>query len=94
MLLHVLLRHEQSLNHTKIQEIKGHLNSWLTLSSECCSESWSECSSRVQKVVLTQAQKLKYIIKNMQVTCDMNKCPVKYICMDQSRNKGIYKINV
>jgi len=28
MLLHVLLRHEQSLNHTKIQEIKGHLNSW------------------------------------------------------------------
>jgi len=30
----------------------------------------------------------------MQSTHDMNKCPVKYIDMDQSRNKGIYKINV
>jgi len=28
MLLNVLLRQEQGLNHTKIQEIKGHLNSW------------------------------------------------------------------
>jgi len=27
----------------------------------------------------------------MQGTCDMNKCPRKYICMDQSNNKGIYK---
>jgi hypothetical protein len=34
------------------------------------------------------------IIKNMQGTHDMNKCPVKYIDMDQSSNKGIYKINV
>jgi len=30
----------------------------------------------------------------MQVTRDMNKCSVKYIEMDQSKNKGIYKINV
>jgi len=26
----------------------------------------------------------------MQVTCDMDKCSGKYICMDQSSNKGIY----
>jgi len=24
----------------------------------------------------------------------MNKCPIKYIDMDQSSNKGIYKVNV
>ena len=30
----------------------------------------------------------------MQGTRDMNKCPGKYTCMDQSSNKGIYKINV
>jgi len=30
----------------------------------------------------------------MQGTRDMNKCPVKYIGMDQSSNKGIYKVNV
>jgi len=30
----------------------------------------------------------------MQDICDMNKCIVKYICMDQSSNKDIYKINV
>jgi len=30
----------------------------------------------------------------MQGTLDMNKCPVKYIGMDQSSNNGIYKINV
>jgi hypothetical protein len=29
----------------------------------------------------------------MQDICDMNKCPGKYICMDQSSNKDIYKIN-
>jgi len=34
------------------------------------------------------------VIKNMQVTRDMNKCPINYIDMDQSRNKCIYKINV
>jgi len=27
----------------------------------------------------------------IQGTCDMNMCPGKYICMDQSSNKGIYK---
>ncbi|RHN79442.1 hypothetical protein MtrunA17_Chr1g0177381 [Medicago truncatula] len=27
----------------------------------------------------------------MQGTCDMGICPGKYICMDQSSNKGIYK---
>ena len=30
----------------------------------------------------------------MQVTCDMNKCPEKYVCVDESGNKGIYKVNV
>ena len=30
----------------------------------------------------------------MQGKRDMNKCPVKYIDMDQSNNKDIYKINV
>jgi len=54
----------------------------------------SECSSRVQKVVLIQAHKFKNIMKIMQGTRDMNKCPVKYIGMDQSNNKDIYKINV
>jgi len=34
------------------------------------------------------------IIQNMQDTRDMNKCSVKYIGIDQSSNKGIYKINV
>jgi len=47
-----------------------------------------------KKVVLIQTQKLKNIIKYMQGTRDMNKCPEKYICMDQSSNKGIYNINV
>jgi len=32
--------------------------------------------------------------QDMQDTRDMNKCPVKYIEMDQSSNKDIYKINV
>jgi len=27
----------------------------------------------------------------IQGTCDMDMCPGKYICMDQSSNKGIYK---
>ena len=27
----------------------------------------------------------------MQDTCDMDICPGKYMCMDQSSNKGIYK---
>jgi len=30
------------------------------------------------------------LINVMQVTCDMDKCSGKYICMDQSSNKGIY----
>jgi hypothetical protein len=30
-------------------------------------------------------------IKIMQTTRDMNKCQGKYICMNQSSNKGIYK---
>jgi len=34
------------------------------------------------------------IIKNMQGTSDMNKCLVKYIDLDQSKNKGIYMIKV
>ena len=50
----------------------------------------SEFRKLVQKVVLIQTQNLK----NMQGKRDMNKCPVKYIDMDQSNNKDIYKINV
>jgi len=34
------------------------------------------------------------LIKIMQGTRDMNKCPGKYICMYQSSNKGIYKVCV
>ena len=41
-----------------------------------------------------QAQKFMSIIKNMQGTRDINKCQVKYIDMEQSSNKDIYKINV
>jgi len=29
----------------------------------------------------------------MQGTRDMNNYPEKYICMNQSSNKGIYKVN-
>ena len=47
-----------------------------------------------QKVAPIQIKNLKNIIKDMQIICDMNKCPKKYVCMDQSSNEGIYKVNV
>jgi len=38
-----------------------------------------------------QTHKFKNIIKNnMQNTREMNICPGKYTCMDESSNKGIY----
>jgi len=90
VLLSVLLRQEQGLNHTKNQKIKGHLNSWSNTEVRKLDQNVarrSECSSRDQKVVLIQAKNLKI----MQDTCDMDICPGKYICMDQSSNKDIYK---
>ena len=87
----------QQLNHNKIQEIKGHLDSWTNSEFKKLVQNVAhslECSSWVQKIVLIQAQKLKNIIKNIQGTCDMIKYSVKYIGMDQSSNKDIYKINV
>ena len=64
MLLSVLLRQEQGLNHTKIQEIKGHLNSWSNTEVRKLDQNVAqrlECSSRDHKVVLTQAKNLKNI---------------------------------
>jgi len=42
------------------------------------------CSYTSQRISRT-------LIKVMQGTCDMDKCLRKYICMDQSSNKGIHK---
>jgi len=64
MLLSVLLRQEQCLNHTKIQEIKGHLNSWSNSEVGKLDQNVAqrlECSSRDQKVVLIQAKNLKNV---------------------------------
>ena len=63
MLLSVLLRQEQGLNHT-IQEIKGHLNSWSNTEVKNLDQNvaqWSECSSKDHKIVLIQAKNLKNI---------------------------------
>ena len=52
MLLSVLLRQEQGLNHTKNQEIKGHLNSWSNTEVRKLDQNVarrSECSSWDQK---------------------------------------------
>jgi len=64
VLLSVLLRQEQGLNHTKNQEIKGHLNSWSNTEVRKLDQNVarrSECSSRDQKVVLIQVKNLKNI---------------------------------
>ena len=64
MLLSVLLRQEQGLNHTKNKEIKGHLNSRSNTEVRKLDQNVarrSECSDRDQKVVLTQARNLKNI---------------------------------
>jgi len=92
VLLSVLLRQEQVLNHIKNQETKGHLNSWSNTKVRKLDQNVarrSECSSIDQKVVLIQAKNLKNIDQGR--ARHMNICPGKYICIDQSSNKGIYK---
>jgi len=116
VLLSSLLRQEQGLNHTKNQEIKGHLNSWSNTEVRKLDQNVarrSECSSWDQKLHFRSTlQKLHFrsftseallqehsseaslqllITIPIQGTCDMDMCPEKYICMDQSSNKGIYK---
>ena len=61
MLLSVLLRHEQGLNHTKIQEIKGHWIHELILKFRKLVQNvdqWVDQNVllRVQKVVHKQTQ--------------------------------------
>jgi len=53
VLLSSLLRQEQGLNHTKNQEIKGHLNSWSNIEVRKIDQNVaqrSECSSWDQKL--------------------------------------------
>ena len=47
-----------------------------------------------RRLFLYKPRNSRTLIKIMQGTREMNKCPGKYICMDQSSNKGIYKIYV
>ena len=64
MFLSVLLRQKQDLNHTKNQEIQGHLNSGSNIEVRKLDQNVaqrSECSSGDQKVVLTQTKNLKSI---------------------------------
>ena len=64
MLLSVLLRQEQVLNHTKIQRIKGHLNSRSNTEVRKLDQNVaqrSECLRRDQKVASIEAQNLKNI---------------------------------
>jgi hypothetical protein len=87
VLLSVLLRQEQGLNHTKNQEIKGHLNSRSNTEIRKLDQNVarkSECSSRDQKVVLNKPRISRTLIQVMQGTCDMDICPEKYICMNQA----------
>ena len=111
MLLSVLLRQEQGLNHTKNQEIKGHLNSWSNTEVRKLDQNVarrSKCSSWDQKLHFRSTlQKLHFrsatsgarfrsftsVIDYYSNTRHMWHGYVsrKYICMDQSSNKGIYK---
>jgi len=47
--------------------------------------------AKIRRLLLYKPRISRTLIKVMQGTCDMNKCQGKYICMDQSSNKGIYK---
>jgi len=64
VLLSVLLRQEQGLNHTKIQRIKWHLNSWSNTEDRKLDQNVAQRSGyshRDQKVAFIQAQNLKNI---------------------------------
>jgi len=102
VLLSVLLRQEQGLNHTKNQEIKGHLNSWSNTEVRKLDQNVarrSECSSWVQKLHFRSTtsgalfRSFTSVIDYYSNTRHMWHGYVsrKYICMDQSSNKGIYK---
>jgi len=47
--------------------------------------------AEIKRLFLYKPRISRTLIKVMQGTCDMDKCPGKYICMDQSSNKSIYK---
>jgi len=47
--------------------------------------------AEIRRLFLYKPRISRTLIKIMQGTCDMDMCPGKYICMDQSRNKDIYK---
>jgi len=64
VLLSVLLKKEQSLNHTNIQRIKRHLNLWSNIEVRKLNQNVaqrSECSHRDQNVASIQAQNIKNI---------------------------------
>jgi len=45
---------------------------------------------KIIRLFLYKPRISRTLIKVMQGTCDMDKYPGKYFCMDQSSNKGIY----
>ena len=47
--------------------------------------------AEIRRLFLYKPRISRTLIKVMQDTCDMDMCPRKYICMDQSSNKDIYK---
>ena len=47
--------------------------------------------AEIRMLFLYKPRISRTLIKVMQGTCDMDKCPGKYFCMDQSSNKDIYK---
>ncbi|KEH32773.1 hypothetical protein MTR_3g005045 [Medicago truncatula] len=47
--------------------------------------------AEIRMLFLYKPRVSRTLIKIMQDTCDMGICPGKYICMDQSTNKSIYK---
>jgi len=59
--------------------------------SEANSESSSEAVFRSFRRAFRSELRIIKNVKNMQGTCDMDICPGKYTCMNQSSNKGIYK---
>jgi len=47
--------------------------------------------AEIRRLFLYKPRIPRTLITVMKGTCDMNICLGKYICMDQSSNKGIYK---
>jgi len=47
--------------------------------------------AEIRRLFVYKPRISRTLIKVMQGICDMNICPGKYICMDHSSNKGIYK---